>query len=107
MPEDTIIIDIGTTIEHLARHISPNCPLTVLCFTINILFEVYKKNVDNLIMGGGYYHTNTQLFKSQEAINLIHRIRGNKYFMSAVGVSGTLGLTCMKPVRSWHKTGMY
>jgi DeoR family deoxyribose operon repressor len=95
MPEDTIIIDIGTTTEHLARYIPQNCPITVLCFTINILFEVYKKNVDNLIMGGGYYHTNTQLFESQEAINLIHRIRANKYFMSAAGVSGTLGLTCM------------
>jgi DeoR family deoxyribose operon repressor len=94
-PGDTIIIDIGTTTEHLARYITPSCPITVLCFTINILFEIYKKNVDNLIMGGGYYHTNTQLFESQEAINLIHHIRANKYFMSAAGVSSELGLTCM------------
>jgi DeoR family deoxyribose operon repressor len=94
-PGDTIIIDIGTTTEHLARHIPQNFSITVLCFTMNVLFEIYKKNVENLIMGGGYYHTNTQMFESAESINLIRKIRANKYFLSAAGASRELGLTCM------------
>ena len=94
-PGDTIIIDIGTTTEHLARFIPQNSPITVLCFTINILFEVYKKNVQKLMMGGGYYHVDTQLFESQDTINFIRQTRASKYFMSAAGVSGELGLTCM------------
>jgi DeoR family deoxyribose operon repressor len=93
-PGDTIIIDIGTTTEYLAKHIPQNCPITVLCFTSNVLFEIYKKNVNNLIMGGGYYHANTQLFESQEALGIIHKIRANKYFMSAAGISKELGVTC-------------
>ena len=94
-PGDTIIVDIGTTTEHLARHIPHNYPITAVCLTINVLFEVYKKNVETLIMSGGYYHTNTQLFESQEAVTLIRRTRANKYFMSAAGISRELGLTCI------------
>jgi DeoR family deoxyribose operon repressor len=93
-PGDTIIIDVGTTTEYLAKYIPQNCSITVLCFTSNVLFEIYKKNVDNLIIGGGYYHANTQLFESQESLSIIRKIRANKYFMSAAGVSKELGVTC-------------
>jgi len=92
---DTIIIDIGTTTEHLARYIPQNSSITVLCFTINVLFEVYKKNVQSLIMGGGYYHADTQLFESPDSVNFIRQTRANKFFMSAAGVSNELGLTCI------------
>jgi DeoR family deoxyribose operon repressor len=94
-PGDTIIIDIGTTTEHLAKNIPQNLPVTVLCFTINALFEVYQKNVQHLIMGGGYYHPDTQLFESTDSINFIRQTRASKFFMSAAGVSGELGLTCI------------
>ncbi|GHV13333.1 DeoR family transcriptional regulator [Spirochaetia bacterium] len=93
-PGDTIIIDIGTTMEYLARNIPLNSPITALCLTINVLFEMYRKNVENLIMTGGYYHPNTQLFESAEAVNLIRQTRATKFFMSAAGVSRELGLTC-------------
>jgi DeoR family deoxyribose operon repressor len=93
-PEDTVFIDIGTTTEQLARHIPQNLPITVLCFTVNVLLEIYKKNVENLIMGGGYYHSNTQLFESNETLNLIRNTRAKKYFVSAAGISRELGLTC-------------
>jgi DeoR family deoxyribose operon repressor len=92
-PGDTIIIDIGTTTEMLAKHLSQNCPITVLCFTMNVLADVHKKNVENLIMGGGYYHANTQLFESAESVALIRRIRAAKLFLSAAGVSREMGLT--------------
>jgi len=94
-PGDTIIIDIGTTTEPVARYIPQNSPITVLCFTINALFEIYKKNVQNLIMSGGYYHADTQLFESPDSINFIRQTRANKFFMSAAGVSNELGLTCI------------
>ena len=94
-PGDTVIIDIGTTTEQLARHIPQNSPITVLCFTINVLFEIYKKNVQNLIMGGGYYHVDTQLFESPDLINFIRQTRASKFFISAAGISRELGLTCI------------
>ncbi|MDR1899993.1 MAG: DeoR/GlpR family DNA-binding transcription regulator [Treponema sp.] len=93
-PGDTVIIDIGTTTELMAKHLPQNFPVTVVCFTMNALMNIYQKGVDTLIMGGGYYHANTQLFESAETINLIHRIRATKLFLSAAGVSRELGLTC-------------
>lgn len=94
-PGDTIIIDIGTTTEPLARHIPQNFPITVVCYTSNVFFETSKKNVENLIMSGGYYHANTQFFEPPETANLIRHIRANRFFMSAAGVSKELGLTCV------------
>jgi DeoR family deoxyribose operon repressor len=78
----------------MAKHIPPVHPVTVLCFTMNALLELHKKKVENLIMGGGYYHANTQLFESPETVALIQRTRASKYFLSAAGVSRELGLTC-------------
>jgi DeoR family deoxyribose operon repressor len=93
-PGDTIIVDISTTTEFMAKYIPPVHPVTALCFTMNALLELHKKKVETLIMGGGYYHPNTQLFESQETIALIQRTRATKYFLSAAGVSRELGLTC-------------
>lgn len=94
-PNDVVIIDIGTTAEKLARYIPMNFPITVLCFTMNVLVEVHKKNVGELVFGGGYYHYNTQLFESPDSINLISKMRANKYFMTAAGVNEQLGITCI------------
>jgi DeoR family deoxyribose operon repressor len=94
VPGDTVIIDIGTTTEFVTKHLPQNSAITVLCFTMNALMRTYNKGIDTLIMGGGYYHANTQLFVSTETINLIRRIRATKLFLSAAGVSKDLGLTC-------------
>jgi DeoR family deoxyribose operon repressor len=91
---DIIIIDIGTTTEYLARYLPPGAAITVLCFTMNALAEVCKKKTENIIMGGGYYHANTQFFESEETISLVRRTRATKLFLSAAGVSRELGLTC-------------
>lgn len=93
-PGDVIIVDIGTTAEKLARYIPMNFPITVLCFTMNVLTEVHKKNVNELIFGGGYYHYNTQLFESDQSIHLVSKVRANKYFMTAAGINEQLGITC-------------
>jgi DeoR family deoxyribose operon repressor len=93
-PGDTIIIDIGTTTETLAKNLPVDSQITVICFTMNALKEVQKKRVETLIMGGGYYHPDTQLFEALETLSFLKRMRASKYFMSAAGVSLELGLTC-------------
>ena len=42
-PNDVIIIDTGTTTEHLARYISHKNNLTVICYNMNILMEIKDK----------------------------------------------------------------
>jgi len=78
-PNDVIIIDTGSTTENLPKFIPENMPLTI----------IWK-----LVFPGGYFHNNTLMFESPEGIEVIKRIRANKAFISAAGVSEKLGVTC-------------
>lgn len=93
-PDDIIIIDAGSTTECLAKAIPDNIPITIMCYTLNALLEVQRKNDCRLIFAGGYYHDNTMMFESPEGVELIKRIRANKAFISAGGVNHRLGVTC-------------
>jgi len=91
---DVIIIDTGSTTENLPKFIPEKIPLTIICYALNILFNVYENNNWKLVFPGGYFHSNTLMFESPEGIEIIRRIRANKAFISAAGVSEKLGVTC-------------
>ncbi len=93
-PGDAVIIDVGTTAERLAKHIPQWSPITVICFTLNTLNRVAKKNVERLLLGGGYFHANTQMFESNASLEMIRNVRATKLFLTAAGVSDELGITC-------------
>jgi len=93
-PNDVIVIDTGSTTENLPKFIPENIPLTVICYALNILFNVYENKNWKLIFPGGYFHGDTLMFESPEGIEMIKRIRTNKSFISAAGVSEKLGVTC-------------
>jgi len=93
-PNDVIIIDTGSTTENLPKFIPENTPLTVICYTLNILFNVYENKNWKLIFPGGYFHDDTLMFERPEGIDMIKKIRANKAFISAAGVSKKLGVTC-------------
>lgn len=95
-PDDVIIIDAGSTTVQFAKSIPDEMPLTVLCYTMNILTEVNRKSNCKKICAGGYYHANTQMFQSPEGIALISRTCANKAFISAAGISQKLNVTCME-----------
>jgi DeoR family deoxyribose operon repressor len=92
---DTIVIDTGSTTEHLPGFIPPNMSLTIICYCLNTLLSVYRhcKN-SRIILPGGYFHENTLMFESPEGISLIRKMRANKAFISAAGVDDKLGVTC-------------
>jgi DeoR family deoxyribose operon repressor len=96
-PNDTIILDVGSTVEYVTKFIPENIPVTVLCYALNILAEVYRKKNCNPIFAGGYFHPNTLMFECSEGINLINRTRADKAFVSAAGISDKLGVTCANP----------
>jgi len=93
-PNDVIVIDTGSTTENLPKFIPENMPLTVICYALNILFNVYENKHWKLIFPGGYFHGDTLMLESPEGIEMIKRIRANKSFISAAGVSEKLGVTC-------------
>lgn len=93
-PGDVIIIDTGTTTDHLARHLPDMKALTVICYNMNILLHVRNKTNCRLILAGGVFHENTQMFQSEEGEALIRRIRATRAFISAAGINESLGVTC-------------
>ncbi len=91
---DVIIIDGGSTTEYLAKRIPDTLQLTVLCWALNILVEVHRRETCSLLFAGGSLHENSLVFESPEAVQLINRYRATKVFLSASGVSEKLGVTC-------------
>ncbi len=96
-PNDTISLDIGSSTEYVAKFLREDVPFTVLCYTINILVEVYRKKNCNVIFPGGYLHANELMFESPEGISLIRRTRADKAFISAAGIHSSLGITTVYP----------
>lgn len=91
---DTIIIDTGSTAEFLARHIPGDKHITIICYTINTLVEVYRHPNCQIVFPGGYFHNNSLMFECPEGIALIKRNRATKAFITASGVCPDLGVTC-------------
>ncbi len=94
---DTVIIDIGSTTEYIAKFLREDIPVTTLCFTLNTLVELYRKKNCNIIFAGGYFHPETLVFESPQGIELISRTRADKVFVSAAGVHPELGVTTVYP----------
>ncbi len=92
-PNDVILLDTGSTTELVGEYIPTDIPLTVICYTFNIMLRVYRRNSMKVILGGGYFHPNNMMFESSENVELIKRSRVNKAFLSARGVSERLGIT--------------
>ena len=96
-PNETIVLDIGTTTEYIAKFLRDDLPITVLTYTFNSLFEVHKKKNCRIIFAGGYYHSDTMTFESPEGIELIKRTRADRAFVSAAGIHLELGVTTVYP----------
>jgi DeoR family deoxyribose operon repressor len=92
-PNETVIIDMGSTTENIAKFMREDVPVTTLCFALNILVELYRKRNCRIIFAGGYYHEETMMFDSPEGIALVSRTRADKVFVSAAGVHIDLGIT--------------
>lgn len=94
-PDETIIIDTGTTTVHIAHNLPVHKNLSVLCYNINILMELRRLPNVKLLFAGGHYHSNAQMFESPQGIDFIRSIRVHKAFISAAGVHEGLGVTCV------------
>jgi DeoR family deoxyribose operon repressor len=91
---EVIIIDGGSTTEFLAKAIAEQLQLTVLCWALNILIEVHRRENCSVVFAGGSLHENSLVCESPEGVATIDRYRATKAFISASGVSDKLGITC-------------
>jgi DeoR family transcriptional regulator, deoxyribose operon repressor len=94
-PEDTLIIDCGSTTEYLAKYLPEEITYTVLCYALNIISETVRRRNCRSLFSGGVFHENTLMFESPEGLEMIRNFRATKAFISASGVSSQFGVTCM------------
>jgi DeoR family transcriptional regulator, deoxyribose operon repressor len=99
-PGDIVIIDSGSTTEWLARSLPLDASLTIICFALNILLEAVRREKVTAVFAGGTFRGDTLVCESSEGISLIRRFRAQKAFLSAGGVSDSLGVTCFDPTEA-------
>ncbi|WP_246272937.1 DeoR/GlpR family DNA-binding transcription regulator [Oricola thermophila] len=93
-PEDTVFIDAGSTLEHLAPHVPQNANVTVVTQAMNIAESVVRLEGVTLLMVAGVYHAESGTFSSETALQMLREINITKGFFSAAGIHETEGVTC-------------
>jgi len=93
-PEDTIFLDCGTTVAHLAEKLPDDFPLTVICYALNVANRLAAKPNVRMVLLGGLYHASSASFAGQEAVETLGRFGINKAFISAGGVDAARGVSC-------------
>jgi len=92
-PHETVFLDSGTTTPFVAKNIKPDLPITVLCYTFTNALEFYLRSNANLILLGGLFHRDSNIFHSAENYALIRNTRADKAFISTGGFDPKMGLT--------------
>jgi DeoR family deoxyribose operon repressor len=92
--QETIFLDCGTTIPHLAALLPENKGLTVVCYAMNVAEIVCKKPGVRVILLGGLYHPSSASFSSPESLELLKGLGINRAFISAGGIHAARGVSC-------------
>lgn len=93
-PNDTIILDSGTTIAAMAYFIPEHINLNITCYNYYTLTQLFPKEGIQLTLAGGLLHKADQMFESSYANELIRSRRASKFFLAASGIHEALGITC-------------
>ncbi len=104
-PGNVVFLDAGSTTEHLARELTLAADLTVVCYSASALYPLLANSDHTIIMLGGVYHRDPDVFESDEAQGLLRRTRITKAFISANGIDPDLGVTCSNSFEVGIKRG--
>lgn len=91
---DTIFVDCGTTMPHLARHLAPGLAVTVVCYALNIAVPFAALPNVRLILLGGLYNPSSASFSVDDGLATLDRLGINRAFISAGGVHAEKGVSC-------------
>ena len=93
-PEDTVFIDCGTTLEHLAKLIPGDLPLTAVCYSLGVANLLAAKPACRLFMLGGLFHPVSASFGGPTTSQSLASLGITKAFISAGGVDKRRGVSC-------------
>ncbi|MDR1389448.1 MAG: DeoR/GlpR family DNA-binding transcription regulator [Treponema sp.] len=91
--QETIMLDAGTSIYYLARELRGVENITVICWSLNVLEELIQKPLTTVLLQGGIYHHESQMFENNQGMDTIKNSRASTAFISAGGFHPALGIT--------------
>jgi DeoR family transcriptional regulator, deoxyribose operon repressor len=91
---DSLFIDCGTTLPHLAEALPPGISLSVVCYSLNVATILAQRPNTQLMLLGGAYHSAAATFFSEEGVRYLRRLGVDKAFISAAGVHAERGASC-------------
>lgn len=92
-PGETIIFDTGTTVYYMAQALPVGLDITAICNGLNIANVLRQKQVNKLIVLGGMYNSEIDLFENISECDNLSALRARKVFFSAFGVHEQAGVT--------------
>jgi len=92
-PGETVIFDSGSTLFYMVKELPDNIPIKAVCYGLDIAGILNKKRLIQLVVLGGIYHKDTDMFESLSEEEELKNIRAQKAFISAFGIHRQAGLT--------------
>lgn len=93
-PGDTVFFDCGTTVPFVVDFIPDDLEFTAVCNSLNVLLKLQQKPNCSIVLCGGTFHRKNQVFEHRDESSILDSVRLTWAFVSAAGVSQTLGVTC-------------
>ncbi|MCL4562183.1 MAG: DeoR family transcriptional regulator [Chloroflexi bacterium] len=92
-PGDVILMDGGPIMNYLAEELTEKKDITVITNAMSV-FNILKRNPDiTLISTGGAFRHSSQMLVGPTAENALRELRGDKLFMTVMGISLNFGLS--------------
>lgn len=93
---DILFVDSGTTTSQLIRNLPNGMDIVLNCFSYNIFSEAKTRGVENIYLGGGIFHYDTEAFESPETLKMVESTRATKAFIVPNAIEKNLGFMCVQ-----------
>ncbi len=90
---DTIILDSGSTVTEIAKHLNGYKNLTVITNALNIALILGANPEINLVLTGGEFKAPTLSLTGQKAADSLEGLHVDKLFLATAGITLKAGLT--------------
>jgi DeoR family transcriptional regulator, aga operon transcriptional repressor len=97
---DTVILDSGTTTQHIAKHIKDRKDLTVITNGINVAMELLGAKGVRLVLLGGMVRQNSYSAVGHFAEDMLRQLSADKLFLAVDAFDLDFGLSTPNPEES-------
>ncbi len=89
---ETILLDTGTTLMEMAKHLPKKIDITVITNSVDITFRLAEHPNIRVIMPGGILRRNSLALVGEQAAESLRGFFCDKYFLSADGIDIQRGM---------------